>query len=497
MNRIETHIASFFGLHTPPNVALFLTVAFVIFLFRRDIQEKPNVTGALWLPLLWMLIICSRPVTTWLDIFGLHVGAVSVEEGSPVDAGIYFALIMAGIYVLSKRQVRFSEVFRNNGWLMAFLLYCLISILWSDFAFVAFKRWIKILGHPVMALIVLTEPDFDEALRRLMKRAAYVLVPVSILLIKYYPVLARRFDPFTGEATNTGITQGKNMLGADCLIVGFFFFWHLLQTWRTERSLARRNELLLIGAFLLMTSWLFLEAHSATSLACFVTATLVVISLGLRLVNKKQITLYLVLGVCTLAVLELAFGISQYVFELLNRNSTLTDRTVLWANLLKIKINPILGVGFESFWMGDRPEQAQGDFRWVPNEAHNGYLETYLSLGLIGLFMLIGLLVATFRKIRLSLLTDFEFGRFRMGFLAAIVLYNWTEVAFRALHPVWFPFYLIALDYARLQSLPVEASFEEEREPELAYFSDQLGIGNSMGDSGSETREERFDPAAS
>jgi len=485
-------------MHTPPIVAMFLTVAFVVFLFWRDIREHPNVTNALWLPLVWILIACSRPLTAWLNIFfGLDVGAVSEEEGSPVDAGFYFALIMVGIYVLSKRQVRLSEVFRNNGWLMAFLLYCLISIIWSDFAFVAFKRWIKILGHPVMALVVLTEPDFDEALRRLMKRAAYVLVPVSVLLIKYYPQFARRFDPFTGEATNTGIAQGKNMLGADCLIVSFFFFWHLLQTWRTERSLARRDELLLIGGFLLMTSWLFYEAHSATSLACCLTATLVVILLGLRIVNKKQITLYLVLGVCTLAVLELAFGISQYAFELLNRSSTLTDRTELWANLLKIKINPILGVGFESFWMGDRPQQAQGAFRWVPNEAHNGYLETYLSLGLIGLFMLIGLIIATFRKIRLAILTDFEFGRFRMGFLAAIVLYNWTETSFRALHPMWFPFYLIAMEYPRLQLLRGETSFEEEREPELAYFSDQLGTGNSMGDCGSETREERFDPAAS
>ena len=38
-----------------------------------------------------------------------------------------------------------------------------------------------------MALIVLTEPDPEEALIRLMKRCAYVVVPVSILWIKYYP----------------------------------------------------------------------------------------------------------------------------------------------------------------------------------------------------------------------------------------------------------------------------------------------------------------------
>ena len=75
----------------------------------------------------------------------------------------------------------------------------LLAILWSDFQFVAFKRWIKILGHPIMALVVLTDPDPIEALRRLFKRAAFVLVPMSILFIKYFPEYGRGFDQWTGE----------------------------------------------------------------------------------------------------------------------------------------------------------------------------------------------------------------------------------------------------------------------------------------------------------
>src|SRR5438477_4929082 len=113
------------GIHTPPTVALFFTVAFMVFLFRRDIREKPDVSGALWLPLLWLVITCSRGFSQWLNIFGLPVaGATSVEEGSPVDAWFIFVLIVAGFCVLSKRQVRLSEVVRNNGWLIALLLYC-------------------------------------------------------------------------------------------------------------------------------------------------------------------------------------------------------------------------------------------------------------------------------------------------------------------------------------------------------------------------------------
>src|SRR4029077_4051991 len=147
---------------------------------------------------------------------GLPVsGPASAEEGSPLDACFFLALAIAGFYVLSNRQLQFSEIVSKNGWLIAFFLYCFISIGWSDFPFIAFKRWIKIFGHPIMALIVFTEPDPDEALRRLMKGWPYVVVPVSILWIKYYPELGRDVDDW-GETVNTGITLGKNMLGADC-----------------------------------------------------------------------------------------------------------------------------------------------------------------------------------------------------------------------------------------------------------------------------------------
>src|SRR4029453_15517874 len=117
----------------PPQLALFLTLAFIVFLLRRDIRERPNVSGALWLPLVWLVLLCSRAFSAWLNIFGLPVsGAVSVEEGSPLDACFYLALATAGFWVLNNRRVRLSEIVRNNGWLIAFLLYCFISIAWSD-----------------------------------------------------------------------------------------------------------------------------------------------------------------------------------------------------------------------------------------------------------------------------------------------------------------------------------------------------------------------------
>jgi hypothetical protein len=109
-------------MHTSPPIAAFLRQIFIVFLFPRDVTEKPDITGALWLPLIWMVIICSRQPSGWLDTFGLHSEAVTLEEGSPLDACIYLALIAAGGYVLTKRHTQLSKIIRNNQWLTIFFI---------------------------------------------------------------------------------------------------------------------------------------------------------------------------------------------------------------------------------------------------------------------------------------------------------------------------------------------------------------------------------------
>jgi exopolysaccharide production protein ExoQ len=476
---MATHIASLFGLHLPPQLALFLTLAFIVFLFRRDILEKPDVSGALWLPLLWLLLGCSRPVTTWLNIFGLPVsGGVSNEEGSPVDALFQYALLTAGVLVVIKRQVSLSEVLQRNGWIVVFITYCFVSIVWSDDPFITFKRCTKIFLHPVMALIVLTEPDLKEALARLMKRCAYVVVPVSILWIKYYRNLGTSIDEWTGLQMTQGIAASKNSLGADCLILGFFFFWHLLQTWRTERNTQRRNELRLIAGFLIGILYLLRLSHSATAAICLFLAILIALFVGIGPTIKNFIGTYALAALVLIAAAQLAFDISGLLSSNLGRGSTLTGRTDLWAHCLEVQSSPILGYGFESFWFPERRDKIAAFYHnWKPGGSHNSYLDTYLDLGSIGLSLLIGLLIATFWKIRLELFRNFEWGRFRLALFVAVALRGWTESCFTTGSATWFIFYIIAMDYPLTRFTTWQSSVRVARSEEsrrFAYAEEEL-----------------------
>lgn len=436
-------------MHLPPQLALLLTLGLIAFLFYRENRGGQHVTAALWMPVIWLTIIGSRFVSQWLDIFGFHMGAVNLEDGSPVDAFFFGLLILSGLCVLYQRRVSLGGVLRNNRWMTIFLVYCFLAIFWSDFPLVAFKRWLKVIGHPVMVLVVLTEPDPEEAIIRLLKRCSYVWVPISILWIKYFPALGRGFSQWTGAAENCGIAANKNMLGLDLFIVGAFFVWYFLRIWRQEGSTERRDELILAVFFTGAIAWLLRMAQSSTSLVSVLIATTLVLVLGFRWVNPRYIGAWLVTALIVGAVAEGFFGIYSGILHLLGKSSNLSDRTQVWHDVLQIKINPILGAGYESFWLGDRLKILWAKWWWHPNEAHNCYLETYLNLGLIGLALLLGWFFATYRKARRDLMDGLDWGQFRLAFLVATLFYDWTEAPFKAVDPVYFIFFLIAIDYPR------------------------------------------------
>ena len=60
----------------------------------------------------------------------------------------------------------------------------LVSILWSDFPLVSFKRWVKTAGTVTMALVLLTDPASLEALEAIFRRTVYILIPFSVILVK-------------------------------------------------------------------------------------------------------------------------------------------------------------------------------------------------------------------------------------------------------------------------------------------------------------------------
>ena len=268
----------------PGQLAALIVVLGILGLLLRDPARPAHASLALWLPCLWLCVSGSRFVSQWLSPYG--AGSFDTGDGSPLDAAFFSLMLVAGIAVLVPRAQTVLRVLRDNPIVLAILVYALLSIAWSDFPVVSLKRYIKALGHPVMALIVVTDAAPGRALQLVLRRCAFVLLPLSILCIKYFPEIGRIFRPWSGTMYNQGVAITKNGLGATSLIFGVYFVWRILNFGPAQRARQAAPALWVDLGGLVSVLWLLWQADSATSTACFLVGGCVVLALRAACIRR-------------------------------------------------------------------------------------------------------------------------------------------------------------------------------------------------------------------
>lgn len=430
--------------------ATIFCILLICYLFWIDRKNKEDVSNAVWIPFLSLLFHESRPLSFWLGyFFGIGSGT-SIEEGSPIEATFQTILLVVGIIVLSKRHLQWGEIFKKNKLICLYFFFGLVSISWSDFPFVAFKRLIKTSGTIIMALIILTEERPFVALGTIIRRLSFIFLPLSIIFIKYYPELGREYHQWAGTQMFTGVSSQKNGLGQICLYAGIYFSWNMLFSHRYRRDAGKRLHISIYLVLLPMLAWLFYIANSATPFVCFIVAVSIFAFARQPWVRRTPFSIIFITFVCIIlfAALEWAFEIKDTLIAMLGRRPDLTTRVPMWDDLLSMVKNPLIGFGYESFWLGDRLIYVQS--RWGDLiQAHNGYIETYLNLGSIGLFLLIIWILSGFKKIATNLIADYLPALFRFCLLIVVCLYNYTEATFYGKGLMWLFFLLATIDVSR------------------------------------------------
>jgi O-antigen ligase len=381
-------------------------------------------------------------------------------QGNAVDRTVFLLFILLGIFILVKRRLNWSAILKQNWLILLFLVFCGLSVMWSDFAAVSFKRWVKGLGDYVMALVVMTETMPAEALKTIIRRCAIILIPFSILLIRYYPY-GRIFTPW-GQGEYVGVATSKNTLGTLCLVFGLYLAWSLLTRQTKSEGVHDKKELYgyLFYAFLILM--LFKYAPSMTSIMCLTMGAVLLWVMKSRIVrrNARHFTYIFLYFILVVIMVQMVVDMIPGLLTTFGRDVTLTGRIPLWEYLLEMDLNVWFGAGYESFWLGDRLQDIWEMHWWMPNQAHNGFLETYLNLGRIGLFLIVGILFTAYRKALKGLEDDYDFSVFSMIFLFIIVVFNQFEAAFKALHIMWFLLLLFSIRY-KDDSIRPKISFDK------------------------------------
>ncbi len=450
-----------------PSVALCVWLILLLALFWFDPAKESGISAALWVPVVWMFIVATRLPSIWLNSQSASrtVGQ-ALQDGNLLDRTISLVLLFLAVGILASRSFRWDYFFRRNVALTAFILFGLASVLWSDFPLVAFKRWFRDLSIYLMILVVLSDRYPLEAIRTLLRRVSYLTLPLSLMLIKYFPDIGVHYTSW-GVREVVGATPGKNDLGVLCLVSGLFFFWDTLTRWSARKEPRTRKIIAVNLVFLVMTLRLLYFAHSATSNACFVIGCVVVLMVHSSAGKRHSVFLRVLLPVSFMvyAILAYGFDLNRQLAPMVGRNPDLTNRTAIWDALFSMHTNPVFGVGYQSFFLGDQLKLFWQRCGCGVTEAHNGYLGVYLNLGLIGFSILVLFLIGSYRTILKRLKPFSNFASLSLALWTVVLFYNVTEEAMR-LHLIWVTFLLVAID------LPLRV---ENEAPNLVAFDKAAG----------------------
>ena len=414
-----------------------------LFYLDRDKTFRPS--KALWLPIIWIAIAGSRSISAWFSLrpgSNIDNGTSYYLDSSPADVGAFAILLIASLGVLFSRRRRIKGLLLASWPVLLYFSFCLISTSWSYEPDVSLKRWVKAIGDLAMVLVIVSDPKPMVALSRLTSRIGFVFFPLSMLFIKYFPMVGRGYTP-DGIQMNTGVTTNKNMLGVILLVISLSTLWRVCALWRAKETLDRRRHLYAQMALLVLGAELFRMAHSATAIACFVLGGGIILATNLRVFRNRPSRIH-ALFVALIVVGGLAFllGAQGGVAAALGRDSTLSGRKEIWAAVIPAAPNPIIGAGFEGFWISPNVEKFQRALVgwWHPeglNEAHNGYIEVYLNLGLVGLGLIVTVLVVGYMRAAKALRINLQVGGLFLAYILVSAVYSFTEAGFRMLDPMW------------------------------------------------------------
>lgn len=320
-----------------------------------------------------------NPVTSNANFF------VYSEAGRLVDRAVTYIIFASMMLVVSSPIRGILQELRRQVLLVVLITFTIASTLWSITPGVTFMRSISLVPPTLFGIYLALRFDTREllsiALRSL--RLCFVL---SLFIILVVPSIGVSAPPHIDAWR--GIFAHRNTLGMMCYI-NFIVLGGLASDARTRRSPA-------FYADVALTALLLYGSGSKTPV--FVVLTVLAMITLLYSIRRSMLLFIphalLVFGSALLLILNF-----EALLQLIGREPTLSGRALLWQTIWTAIQNKILlGYGFEAFWanaMGP-VQYVWQTIGWQPTEAHSLYLDVWLSIGALGLLLLVLLLGQAF-----------------------------------------------------------------------------------------------------
>jgi exopolysaccharide production protein ExoQ len=358
----------------------------------------------------------------------------TITDGSPLMKAIWACVyLVVAVYAVRHRR-EIAAIIRANRLLFLLVALAIISTAWSPAPAVTIRRSIALGFTTLFGVYFCSRYEIREQLKLLGSVLAATII-LSVFAELFVPSMFPPVDPLSLGGWN-GVFLQKNDFGRVLALLA------VVMTVRTRRS---TKTTIFYAAVLLALLVIIAKTESRTALLITIVMVLAVVaSSGIRWKRRTLVTLG---PACALLILLLACAAISFRAELaglMGRDMRLTGRTEIWnLSLSAIAERPLLGYGYSAFWSGSeegaRVRQLVG---WdVPN-AHNGYIETALDLGIVGfLICFVAYGVAIRRAVAYVQNNSGNEAKWPLTYMLFTLLYCTTESAFLASNSiVWILF---------------------------------------------------------
>jgi O-antigen ligase len=374
-----------------------------------------------WIERLFLVFAFVVLQDAFLDMASSASGSTNVSDTGDNHHVIAFLCVLFGTAVFARKHL--PEMIRTaRASPIYFILpaILLISAVWSLEPLLTLKRSLVTIGICIFDLYIATAIGLDRLLKLL---AATILISAlaSIVTAIALPTVGR--EVFTDLAGDwRGVFPQKNLLGY-IMTIGLF----------VEMALIIRTRRLRIGNCLRAVVYLFLlgMAHSASSLLLVMIAAILSVFYVAYRRGLQSLLICVALGLSAIAIFGGIIATDPtFVFAALDRDPSLTGRTEIWDYVLDaIHERPLFGWGYMAFWSENSPGALyiQNQLQWPAPNAHNGYLDLALDLGLVGLAGMAVTALWTLRRVAVLILSRNDLGALLLIFWMQLVIGNLSE----------------------------------------------------------------------
>ncbi len=355
---------------------------------RRAVQSAAGLEAVVACTLLVLFTGVHLPL-----LFGAwpETGVAGIESAERIEALRLASLpLYAVIGALAIWRVRLIlERARAVRWICLLTVLAIASTAWSISPEDTLRRSAALVMTILFALYLAARFDHLAQLR-LLGIALTIAVALGLAAAVVWPEVAVMHEEHAGALR--GLFTNKNAFG-HMAALDVIVLTACLVAEPNRRGATRISMSTALVALVL--------SRSLTAALTVVAATIAgLIVAGLRPRRGSSADAAMLVGVVVLAMATVAIGISWLYW----RDPTLTGRTMLWGKSWEfIKERPILGYGYGAFWSEASGLMAilQQAVDWPAPNAHNGYIDLWLQLGLLGLCLFVaGILEALLRLAR-------------------------------------------------------------------------------------------------